>query len=64
MITTYTFSKVSDLDAKNGISDDVIGRSLKTKHQMAIIDCEDANKNTPLSEAASKSFSVTHIFFV
>ena len=23
------------------------------RHQMALIDCEDANKNTPLSEAAA-----------
>ncbi|RUS72886.1 hypothetical protein EGW08_019346 [Elysia chlorotica] len=45
--------EVSDLDDKNGIGNDVIGRSLRTKHMMSIIDCKDANDNTALSEAAN-----------
>ena len=45
-----------DLDNKNGVGDDVIGRSLRTRHIMAVIECEDANENTPLSEAASKNW--------
>ena len=50
----FAFTKqVSDLDDKNGIGNDVIGRALRTKHMMSIIDCKDANDNTALSEAAS-----------
>ncbi|KAK3800105.1 hypothetical protein RRG08_015071 [Elysia crispata] len=45
--------EVSDLDDKNGIGNDVIGRALRTKHMMSIIDCKDANDNTALSEAAN-----------
>ncbi|GFS01435.1 FAM83H antisense RNA 1 (head to head) [Elysia marginata] len=45
--------EVSDLDDKNGIGNDVIGRSIRTKHMMSIIDCKDANDNTALSEAAN-----------
>ena len=47
-------SKVSDIDTKNNIGHDVIGKSLRTKHMMSVIDCEDPNGNTPLSEAASR----------
>ncbi len=50
----YFLYKVVDLDNKSGVGDDVIGRSLRTKHIMAVVECEDANENTPLSEAASK----------
>lgn len=45
--------EVSDLDDKNGIGTDVIGRALRTKHMMSMIDCKDANDNTALSEAAN-----------
>ncbi|XP_012942165.1 IQ motif and ankyrin repeat domain-containing protein 1 isoform X2 [Aplysia californica] len=52
-IMKEVLKEVSDIDTKNGIGNDVIGRSLRTKHLMAVIDCEDANGNTPLSEAAN-----------
>lgn len=45
-----------DLLDKDGIGNDVIGRSLRAKRVMDIIDCEDANGNTALSEAASRFF--------
>ncbi|GFN81375.1 fam83h antisense RNA 1 (head to head) [Plakobranchus ocellatus] len=45
--------EVSELDDKNGIGNDVIGRAVRTKHMMSIIDCKDANENTALSEAAN-----------
>uniref|UniRef100_A0A2C9KSV2 Uncharacterized protein n=1 Tax=Biomphalaria glabrata TaxID=6526 RepID=A0A2C9KSV2_BIOGL len=45
--------EVSDIDDKNGLGNDIIGRSLHTKHLMAIIECTDANENTALSEAAN-----------
>ncbi|CAG5136717.1 unnamed protein product, partial [Candidula unifasciata] len=44
---------VSDLMDKDGLDNDVIGRSLRSKRLMDIIDCEDANGNTALSEAAN-----------
>ncbi|BFZ16284.1 hypothetical protein BsWGS_19323 [Bradybaena similaris] len=45
--------EVSDLLDKDGIGNDVIGRSLRAKRVMDIIECEDANGNTALSEAAN-----------
>ena len=44
---------MSDLDDKNGIGDDVIGRALRNRHLLSVVNCEDANENTPISEAAS-----------
>jgi len=44
---------VKELDDKNGIKNDAVGRILRAKNQRAIADCTDANNNTPLSEAAS-----------
>ena len=44
---------MKELDDKNGVKDDVVGRIVRAKNQRAIIDCTDANNNTPLSEAAS-----------
>ncbi|XP_072045427.1 IQ motif and ankyrin repeat domain-containing protein 1-like [Amphiura filiformis] len=40
-------------DTEIGIGHDTIGRVIRAKHQLNMIDCEDANSNTPLSEAAS-----------
>lgn len=41
-------------DDKYGVGkDDVIGRALREKHIMNVIECEDANENTPVSEASS-----------
>ena len=45
---------MKELDDKNGVKDDAIGRIVRAKNQRAIVDCMDANNNTPLSEAASK----------
>ena len=45
---------MKELDDKNGVGDDVIGRGLRRKHQMALVECEDAHKNSPISEAASQ----------
>lgn len=45
-------------DDKYGVGkDDVIGRALRAKHIMNVVECEDANENTPISEAASKELS-------
>ena len=33
---------------------DAIGLAIRNKHLMNVVECEDANENTPLSEAASK----------
>ncbi|XP_025110079.1 putative IQ motif and ankyrin repeat domain-containing protein [Pomacea canaliculata] len=45
--------EVVEVDNKNNIGNDVIGKALRTRHLMSIIECEDANGNTPLSEAAT-----------
>ena len=45
--------QVSDLDDKTGIGHDETGKAIRARHQLSIVDCEDANGNTPLSEAAS-----------
>ena len=50
----HVFFQMKELDDKKGVSDDVIGRALRRKHQMALVECEDAHNNTPISEAASK----------
>ena len=49
---------MKELDDKNGVKDDAVGRIVRAKNQRAIIDCADANNNTPLSEAASKLTTV------
>ena len=51
---------MKELDDKNGIKDDVVGRIVRAKNQRAIVDCTDANNNTPLSEAASESSVYLH----
>ena len=51
-------SKVSVVDDRLGVGHDDMGKALRARHQLGIIDCEDANGNTPLSEAASMSFHV------
>ena len=45
--------QVSDLDDQIGIGHDETGKAIRARHQLSIVDCEDANGNTPLSEAAS-----------
>ena len=40
-------------DTDMGVAQDSIGRVIRAKHQLNMVDCEDANGNTPLSEAAS-----------
>ena len=45
--------KVENDDDKQGIGTDPMGLAIRAKHQLDMVDCEDANGNTPLSEAAS-----------
>lgn len=40
-------------DTKDGIPHTENGMIIRAKHQLQIINCEDPNANTPLSEAAS-----------
>ncbi|XP_043547019.1 IQ motif and ankyrin repeat domain-containing protein 1-like [Chiloscyllium plagiosum] len=44
--------EVSDLDFKNGIRNDEMGKVIQRRHQLALADCTDAHGNTPLSEAS------------
>ena len=47
--------QVKNADDKSGVgTSDIIGRTIRSKNQMAMIECEDANNNTPLSEAAGE----------
>lgn len=46
-------------DTKDGIPHTENGMVLRAKHQLAIINCEDPNGNTPLSEAASGGSATT-----
>lgn len=39
-------------DSKRSDLSEPVRQSLITRHQLALVDCEDANSNTPLSEAA------------
>lgn len=51
---TLVLKEVVAADDKYGVGkDDVIGRALRAKHIMNVVECEDANENKPLSEAAS-----------
>ncbi|XP_001183758.2 putative IQ motif and ankyrin repeat domain-containing protein [Strongylocentrotus purpuratus] len=45
--------EVDARDNTDGVSTDEIGRSIRARHQLAMVNCEDANGNTPLSEASS-----------
>ncbi|CAC5367262.1 Putative IQ motif and ankyrin repeat domain-containing protein LOC642574 homolog [Mytilus coruscus] len=45
--------EVKELDDKNNIGNDVIGKNLRDRHLLAMVECEDANENTPISEAAN-----------
>lgn len=56
--TSLLILQVKELDDKNNIGNDVIGKNLRDRHLLAIVECEDANENTPISEAASKSFYI------
>ncbi|XP_078392047.1 IQ motif and ankyrin repeat domain-containing protein 1-like [Cetorhinus maximus] len=44
--------EVSELDSKNGIGNDEMGKVIRQRHQLALADCADAHGNTPLSEAS------------
>lgn len=47
---------LKEVDARDNtdvVGRDEIGRAIRARHQLAMVNCEDANANTPLSEAAS-----------
>ncbi|XP_053250958.1 IQ motif and ankyrin repeat domain-containing protein 1 isoform X3 [Podarcis raffonei] len=46
------FLKVADLDTKSGLGTDERGKALRLQHRLNMVDCTDANGNTPLSEAS------------
>jgi len=54
MLILFIFYKVIDLHNKEGVPNDAIGNALRNKRLMNIVECEDANNNTPMSEAASE----------
>ncbi|XP_061168041.1 IQ motif and ankyrin repeat domain-containing protein 1-like [Saccostrea echinata] len=45
--------EVKNLDDQKGVGTDAVGTAIRNKHLMNVIECEDANDNTPLSEAAN-----------
>lgn len=44
-----------EADNKQGVGNDVIGKAVRARHLQEVVECEDANENTPVSEAASKT---------
>ncbi|XP_054841200.1 IQ motif and ankyrin repeat domain-containing protein 1 [Eublepharis macularius] len=44
--------EVEDLDTKNGIGTDEKGKTIRLRNLINMVECTDANGNTPLSEAA------------
>ena len=58
-ITAYSLAyvwnpQVEELDNKNEVSRDRVGKAKRERHLLDLIECEDANGNTALSEAASE----------
>ncbi|XP_066303591.1 IQ motif and ankyrin repeat domain-containing protein 1-like [Branchiostoma lanceolatum] len=51
--------EVEELDNKNNVPHDMMGRTLRAKHILNMVECEDANNNTPLSEAAGGGQATT-----
>ncbi|XP_046549030.1 IQ motif and ankyrin repeat domain-containing protein 1-like [Haliotis rubra] len=47
------FREVSELDDKAGVGHDDIGRAIRKKHLLSLVECVDANDNSALSEAAN-----------
>ncbi|KAL8181387.1 UNVERIFIED_CONTAM: hypothetical protein K2H54_000542, partial [Gekko kuhli] len=43
---------VADLDTKNGVGTDEKGRTIRLRNLLGMVECTDANGNTPLSEAS------------
>ncbi|XP_060099008.1 IQ motif and ankyrin repeat domain-containing protein 1 [Heteronotia binoei] len=44
--------EVADLDTKNGVGTDEKGKTIRLRNLINMVECTDANGNTPLSEAA------------
>ncbi|KAJ7338290.1 hypothetical protein JRQ81_011063 [Phrynocephalus forsythii] len=44
--------EVADLDTQNGVGTDEKGKAVRLRHRINMVDCTDANGNTPLSEAS------------
>ncbi|XP_034958576.1 IQ motif and ankyrin repeat domain-containing protein 1 isoform X3 [Zootoca vivipara] len=44
--------EVADLDTKSGLGTDEGAKALRLRHHLNMVDCTDANGNTPLSEAS------------
>ncbi|XP_014663624.1 PREDICTED: putative IQ motif and ankyrin repeat domain-containing protein, partial [Priapulus caudatus] len=53
------FNEVKELDNVNGVAKDAIGRATRNRHFLAVVNAEDPNGNTPLSEAAAGGQSAT-----
>lgn len=52
MFCFFFFFQAYEEDSKRSDLSEPARQSLIARHQMALVDCEDANNNTPLSEAA------------
>jgi len=57
-------SKVKQLDDDDGVGSDVVGRARRAKNLLAMVDCADANNNTPLSEAAGRQSWLQLTYFI
>ena len=50
---TLLIFKIEELDDEAGVVREGYGLFIRKRHQLAMVDCKDANDNTPLSEAAA-----------
>lgn len=50
---TAVLKEIKQLDDDSGIGTDDIGQTIRERHQLSVVECEDPNGNTPLSEASS-----------
>merc|ERR1712226_513970 len=56
--------EVEELDNQFNVPTDGYGQYLRKRHQLAMVDCRDANENTPLSEAAAGGHQETIMMLV
>ena len=49
---------------KEKFDDEVVKKAVRMKRRMLLVECEDPNGNSPLSESASQLFHVLFISFL
>ncbi|XP_007488743.2 IQ motif and ankyrin repeat domain-containing protein 1 [Monodelphis domestica] len=60
----WVFVEVGDVLTREGVGHDDRGKALRLKSHVAMVECTDANENTPLSEAAGGGHPASVKFLV